>query len=216
MKTLKEAVIVEGRYDCIKLQSILNATVIPTNGFRIFSDPEKRALLKKLAAERGLVILTDSDRGGFRIRGYLRGIVPEAQVKHAYIPELSGKEKRKEKAGAEGLLGVEGMPPEVILAALEQAGCTFDDAPPKSTGAFTRTRLYEDGLMGQKDSASRREAFLRELHLPRKMTVPALLHLLNAGYDEEAYTQALKNSTKSFQECTKTASSFCDKIKTEG
>ena len=199
MKTLKEAVIVEGRYDCIKLQSILNATVIPTNGFRIFSDPEKRALLKKLATERGLVILTDSDRGGFRIRGYLRGIVPEEQVKHAYIPECFGKEKRKEKPGAEGLLGVEGMPAKVILEALEQAGCTFDDTPPKDRiQRFTRTRLYEDGLLGRPDSAHRREAFLAELNLPCKLTVPALLNLLNAGYDEETYTTALANSTKTF------------------
>ncbi len=197
MKTLKEAIIVEGRYDCIKLQSVINATVIPTNGFRIFSDPEKRALIKKLAAERGLVILTDSDRGGFRIRGYLRGIVPEEQVKHAYIPECFGKEKRKEKAGAEGLLGVEGMSAKVLLAALEQAGCTFDDLPSQDrVTRFTRTRLYEDGLLGRNDSAARRELFLNALNLPRKLTVPALLNLLNAGYDEERYVEALKNAQR--------------------
>lgn len=202
MKTLKEVVIVEGRYDQIKLQSLLQATVIPTNGFRIFSNPEKRALIRKLAGERGLVVLTDSDRGGFRIRGYLRGIVPAEQVKHAYIPELSGKEKRKAKPGKEGLLGVEGVPAELIIDALHRAGCTFLEesgerpAPPN----FTRQQLYADGLLGGTDSAQLRRQLAAHLGLPQKMTVPALLDALNAGYTREQYKQALlKNRPDSAQ-----------------
>lgn len=191
MKTLKEAVIVEGRYDRMKLQSFLHATVIPTNGFRIFSDPEKKELIRRLAAERGLVVLTDSDRGGFRIRGYLRGIVPQEQVKHAYIPELAGKEKRKEKPGKEGLLGVEGVPDAVILDALRRAGCTFEDEVPAVPARFTRLRFYEDGLFGGADSNRLRSAFLKELGLPQKLTVSALLDILNHGGTEEEYCRAL-------------------------
>lgn len=191
MKTLKEVVIVEGQYDRIKLQSILHATVIPTNGFRIFSDPEKKELIRRLARERGLVILTDSDRGGFRIRGYLRGIVPREQVKHAYIPELAGKEKRKAKPGKEGLLGVEGVSAQVLLEALRRAGCTFDEETPAESAAFTRVRLYEDGLFGGAASAKRRSGFLKALGLPQKLTVPALLDVLNGGITEGQYNDAL-------------------------
>ncbi len=191
VKTLKEAIIVEGRYDQIKLRSVVNATIIPTNGFRIFSDPEKKALIRRLAAERGLVVLTDSDRGGFRIRGFLRGIVPQEQVKHAYIPELAGKEKRKDKPGKEGLLGVEGVPASVILDALRRAGCTFEDETPTAPDPFTRLRLYEDGLFGNSDSARLRSAFLKELGLPQKLTVSALLDLLNHSGTEGEYTRGL-------------------------
>ncbi|MBQ1935408.1 MAG: DUF4093 domain-containing protein [Clostridia bacterium] len=194
MKTLKEVLIVEGHYDQIKLQSIINATVIPTNGFRIFSDPEKKALLRRLAAERGLVILTDSDRGGFRIRGYLKGIVPQEQVKHAYIPELKGKEKRKDKPGKEGLLGVEGVPAQVILDALRRAGCTFEEESGVTPATFTRLRFYEDGLFGGGDSARLRRVFLKELGLPQKLTVSALLDILNRSGTEEEYARALKRA----------------------
>lgn len=191
MRTLKEVVIVEGRYDQIKLQSLIQATVITTNGFRIFSDSEKRALIRKLAQERGLVVLTDSDRGGFRIRGYLRGIVPGEQVKHAYIPELFGKEKRKSKPGKDGLLGVEGVPAETILDALHRAGCTFLGEKESTLAAgFTRQQLYEDGLLGGEQSAELRRKLARRLGLPQKMTVPALLQALNAGCTQEEYDRA--------------------------
>lgn len=192
MKTLKEVLIVEGHYDQIKLQSLINATVIPTNGFRIFSDPEKKAMLRRLAAERGLVILTDSDRGGFRIRGYLKGIIPQEQVKNAYIPELKGKEKRKDKPGKEGLLGVEGVPAQAILDALCRAGCTFEDEPSPAHAVFTRLRFYEDGLFGGNDSARLRRVFLKELGLPQKLTVSALLDILNRSGTEEEYVRALE------------------------
>lgn len=196
MKTLKEVLIVEGHYDQIKLQSLIHATVIPTNGFRIFSDPEKKAMLRRLAAERGLVILTDSDRGGFRIRGYLKGIIPQEQVKHAYIPELKGKEKRKDKPGKEGLLGVEGVPAQVILDALCRAGCTFEEETPPAHAIFTRLRFYEDGLFGGSDSARLRSGFLKELGLPQKLTVSSLLDILNRSGTEEEYARALKKAKK--------------------
>ena len=196
MKKLKEVIIVEGRYDRIKLQSLVDATVIETNGFRIFNNAEKKELIRRLAADRGLVILTDSDRGGFRIRGYLKGMVPPDLVKHAYIPELAGKEKRKEKAGAEGILGVEGVPAEVILEALSRAGCTFEEEAPAVTQTFSRLRLYEDGLFGSAESNRLRTAVLKELGLPQKLSVSALLDLLCHGITEEEYRRALESARK--------------------
>lgn len=190
MKHLKEVVVVEGRYDRIKLQSVVDATVIATNGFRIFSNRDLCLLLRKLAQERGLVILTDSDRGGFRIRGYLRGVVPPQQVKHAYVPELRGKEPRKAKPGREGILGVEGIAPEVILEALRRAGCTFYEEELHKTVCFTRQQLYEDGLFGRADSAIYRKKVLKALSLPEKMTVSTLLGALNAGFTQEEYDAA--------------------------
>ena len=124
MLTVKEAIIVEGRYDKIKLSGIVNAPIIETGGFRVFSDKEKQSLIRQIAAKRGILVLTDSDGAGFVIRNFLRGVVPAEQIKHCYIPQIDGKEKRKPHRSKEGLLGVEGVTDEVIIRAIRQSGAT--------------------------------------------------------------------------------------------
>ena len=127
MLSVREVIVVEGKYDRIRLQAAVKATIVETNGFRIFKDPEQRELLRRLGMERGLLVLTDSDAAGFVIRNHLNGLVPPEQIRHAYIPECPGKEKRKAAPSREGLLGVEGMDSTVILAALRRAGATFSE-----------------------------------------------------------------------------------------
>ena len=158
MIQVKEAVIVEGKYDKIKLSSIIDGLIIETHGFQIFKDKEQMALLRKLAAARGLLILTDSDGAGFVIRNYLSGCIPKSQIKHAYIPDLFGKEKRKAKASKEGKLGVEGVPAQVIRQALEKAGvvCQEGEAPIKKGPPITKADLFTAGLSGGEGSGEKR------------------------------------------------------------
>ena len=174
---------VEGRYDQNTLSQLVDTLIIPTQGFGIFKDKEKAALLRRLAAGRGLIILTDSDGAGFVIRNHLKGILPPEQVKHAYIPDLMGKERRKRTPGREGKLGVEGMRPEVLEAALRRAGATFLDetgeAAPKRQ-AITKADLMALGLSGGPGAAERRKELLHRLELPERLSPNALLEVLNA------------------------------------
>lgn len=180
MKKIRESILVEGRYDVNKLKQIVDTQVIETSGFGIFRNEEKRALLRKIAEKRGLIILTDSDRAGFLIRNHLRGMLPKEQVKHAYIPQIEGKERRKTQASKEGLLGVEGMKEEEILSALKRAGATFEDCAVQSENAgFTKADFYEFGLSGHEDSAARRENILKQLGLPKAMTANAMIEAVN-------------------------------------
>lgn len=149
---LRQAVVVEGRYDKAKLASILDAVIIETGGFRIFKDKEKLAMLREIARRQGLVILTDSDTAGFKIRRYLGGSIPKEQIINAYIPDIFGKEKRKDKPSAEGKLGVEGVPAEVIRQALEQAG-VFAEPAEEQTRRITKTDLMEQGFSGGANSS---------------------------------------------------------------
>lgn len=186
---IREAIVVEGRYDKNVLSQVVNALILETSGFGIFKDEERLALLRKLAAERGLVVLTDSDGAGFVIRNYLKGAVEPSQVKHAYVPDRPGKEKRKRKPGREGKLGVEGMPPEVLLKALQKGGATFlaEEAPERKEGRpITKTDLYLAGLSGTPEAAANRKRLLCRLDLPEHMTANALLEVLNIfySYDE--------------------------------
>ena len=185
---MKEASVVEGRYDKNILSQVVDALILETSGFGIFKDEERLALVRRLAAERGLLILTDSDGAGFVIRNYLKGAVDPSQVKHAYIPDRPGKEKRKRKPGKEGKLGVEGMPPEVLLAALRQGGATFLIGGSRPTGPkrpITKTDLYLAGLSGTPDAGENRRALLKRLDLTEYMAANALLEMLNVlyGYD---------------------------------
>lgn len=194
---IREAIVVEGRYDKNTLSQMVDALILETSGFGIFKDEERLALLRRLAAERGLLVLTDSDGAGFVIRNYLKGAVNPSQVKHAYIPDRSGKEKRKRKPGREGKLGVEGMPPEVLLEALRQGGATFLDGevvPSHSYRPITKTDLYLAGLSGTSDAAENRRALLKRLDLPEHMTANALLEVLNVlyGYDRLAKMGVLR------------------------
>ncbi|MCF2616908.1 DUF4093 domain-containing protein [Oscillibacter valericigenes] len=195
MKKVKEVIVVEGRYDKNALSQVVDATVITLGGFSVFNDKEKLAFLRRLAEKQGLIVLTDSDGAGFVIRNYLKGALPKELVKQAYIPDIYGKERRKRTPGKEGKLGVEGMKPDVLLAALARAGATFLDEE-NGTGAagepITKADLFELGLTGGPDSAAKRQAILRELELPEHLTANGLLEALNLLYSRESFLEFAK------------------------
>ena len=174
MVRVKEVIVVEGRYDQNTLRQVVDADVVCTDGFGIFREAERQALLRTLAEKRGLIVLTDSDGAGEVIRGFLSGIVPPDQVKHAFIPDIPGKEKRKSSPSKEGKLGVEGMPPAVLLHALKAAGATMDDAPAQPRGEISPAELYALGLSGGAGSAERRRRLQRALGLPERMSAKQL------------------------------------------
>lgn len=180
MVKIKEAIVVEGRYDRNTLSQIVDAPIFETNGFGIFKNKEQMALLRTVAQKRGLIVLTDSDGAGFVIRNHLKSAIPGAYLKHAYIPDIAGKEKRKAAPGKEGKLGVEGMRPEVILEALRACGATFDDETQDSPRtAITKQDFVELGLSGGTDSSVKRLCVQRAMNLPEHMSANALLQALN-------------------------------------
>ena len=185
MIKIKQAVIVEGKYDKIKLSTVLDTVIIQTDGFGIFKDKEKQKLIKRLAQTRGIVILTDSDSAGFKIRSFIGGSVPKDSVIHAYIPDVFGKERRKDAPSKEGKLGVEGIDTEILLEALNRAGVTCESTQEKSRDV-TVADLYEAGLSGKADSAALRKKFLRSLSLPERLSTSALVDMINIfmTYDE--------------------------------
>lgn len=188
MVKIKEAIVVEGRYDKNTLSQVVDAVILETSGFGIFRDEERLALLRKIGAERGLILFTDSDGAGFVIRNYLKGAVDPSLVKHAYIPDRPGKERRKRRPGKEGKLGVEGMPPQLLLDALRQAGATFleeGDGPAPPKRKLTKADLYFAGLSGTPDAAENRRRLLKRLDLPEHMTANAMLEALNVLYGYE-------------------------------
>ena len=194
MLTVREAIVVEGRYDKIKLSGLVNAVIIETGGFRVFSDREKQALIRQIAAKNGILVLTDSDGAGFVIRNFLRGVVPPEQIKHCYIPQVKGKEKRKAHAGKEGLLGVEGMTDEMILRAIRQSGATIlgETAAPKQP--ITKADLCALGLAGGQNAARNRQKLLRHLDLPTYLSANAMLAALNCLYSKEEITALLQEA----------------------
>ena len=179
MHKVKEVIVVEGRYDKAFLASFLDAVIVETRGFGLFSNKEQLALLRVMAEKRGLVILTDSDGGGFVIRNFLKSALPASLVKHAYIPDIPGKEKRKSSPSKEGKLGVEGMRPEVILEALRRAGATVDGEEGPVRGSLSKADLFALGLSGTAGSAELRKKLLKKLGLPEHMTANAMLDVLN-------------------------------------
>ena len=195
MITLQQAVIVEGKYDKIKLESVLDAVILTTDGFGVFKDKEKQRLIRRLAQERGIVVLTDSDSAGFVIRSFLGGIVPPEQITNVYIPDVFGKEKRKSAPSKEGKLGVEGIDTARILESLEKAGvlCTQTDAYPAPRRQVTKTDFYEDGLSGRPDSAAKRKALLKALDLPERLSANAMLKILNTFLSYEDYKRAVQS-----------------------
>lgn len=184
MLRIREAVVVEGRYDKNTLSQLVDTVILETSGFGVFKNGELAVLLRRLAATRGLIILTDSDGAGFVIRNHLKSILPREGVKHAYIPDVPGKERRKRAPGKEGKLGVEGMSPAVLEEALRRAGATVlgGDAPGEPRVPITKADLMSLGLAGTPQSAERRTALLKRLDLPAHMTPNALLPVLNALY----------------------------------
>lgn len=191
---VKYPVIVEGRYDKAKLATLMEGDIIQTDGFRIFSDPKKLGMIQRLAEKGAVVILTDSDRAGFRIRGHIAGAVPPERVIHVYIPEILGKERRKAKPSAEGTLGVEGMEAEVLREALRKAGVLEGEAPPERE-AITKGDLYRLGLSGGEGSRGLREALVERLGLPRGVSanaLPGVLTRLVSREELEALTAEIK------------------------
>lgn len=182
MIRVREAILVEGRYDANAVHQVVDAIVLETGGFRIFNDKDQLRLLRRIAATRGLILLTDSDGAGFVIRNYLKGALPAGSIKQAYIPDIQGKERRKRHSSKEGKLGVEGMRPDVILQALRRAGATIEQegSASISNDVITKADFYEWGLSGRNDSAKRRAAVLHALDLPAHMTANALLEFINA------------------------------------
>lgn len=185
MLKIKEAVIVEGRYDKIKLSSIIDAPIIETNGFRVFSDKEKQNLIRKIAETRGILILTDSDSAGFMIRNFLKGAVDKSKIKHCYIPQIKGKEKRKAKKGKEGLLGVEGVSDEVIEDAVRKSGATIIGENTSVKGEINKSDLFALGLTGTENAEKNRKKLLNHLNLPSYLSTNAMLTAVNCLYSLE-------------------------------
>ena len=195
MYKIKETIVVEGVYDKIKLSRFIDAVIIVTNGFRVFSDERILKSIKKMAEETGIVILTDSDSAGFKIRNYIKQSIPENQVKHAYVPDVHGKDKRKREPGKEGLLGVEGIKDDIILDALSNAGCTIDGnaQSPKAGRAITKADLYKAGLSGGANSHEMRSALAEALGIPMKISANMLLDILNRLLDYDEFCEIVQN-----------------------
>jgi ribonuclease M5 len=194
MISVREVIVVEGRYDKNTLSQIVDAVIIETCGFGVFNNAEKLTLLRKLAEARGLVILTDSDGSGFLIRNFLKGAIAPELIKHAYIPDIPGRERRKSSASKEGKLGVEGMQADVLIDALRRAGATMDGCSSRAAGNITKADLYEAGLSGRSDSAERRRALLKKLELPERLSPNALLDVLNALMDKKRFWEAVSRT----------------------
>ena len=193
MVKIREAIVVEGRYDKNTLSQIVDAPILETEGFGIMKNKQQLGLLRRVAQTRGLIVFTDSDGAGFVIRNYLKGAIDPKYVKHAYIPDISGKEKRKAAPGKEGKLGVEGMRPEIILEALRRAGATFEAEASRSPSAgITKQDLMELGLSGGQGSQEKRRMLLKKLHFPEHMSSNAMLQALNLLLTPEELRQMLE------------------------
>ena len=193
MVKIKEAIVVEGRYDKNTLSQIVDAPILETSGFGIFKDKKQIDLLRKVAETRGLIVFTDSDGAGFVIRNHLKSTIPGKYLKHAYIPDVMGKERRKKTAGKEGKLGVEGMTREVILDSLRKAGATFAGEESEPSATITKQDLMELGLSGGKDSSLLRKKLLQKLQLPEHMSANAMLQALNLLCTKEELYECMKN-----------------------
>ncbi len=183
MIKIKEAIVVEGRYDKNTLSQIVDAPILETSGFGIFKDKKQMALLRQVAEKRGLIVFTDSDGAGFVIRNHIKSAIPGKYLKHAYIPDIMGKERRKAAPGKEGKLGVEGMKPEIIVEALKSAGATIEGEDTKESGRITKQDLMELGLSGGADASANRQKLLKKLDLPEHMSANAMLQALNLLMD---------------------------------
>lgn len=196
MIKIKEAIIVEGKYDKIKLENIIDGLIIPTNGFGIFNDKERQFLIRRLAKERGLLILTDSDAAGFVIRNFLKGCVSSDYIKHAYIPDVFGKEKRKSHASKEGKLGVEGIDEQLILKAIVQSGVEYETTSnilKTHQQQITKMDFYIYGLSGTENAAQNREILKKHLKLPTYMSANALLQTINYLMTKEEFEANIQN-----------------------
>lgn len=191
--TVKQPVIVEGKYDKIKLESVIDGLILTTDGFRIYKDKEKTALIRAFAEKVGVIILTDSDGAGFQIRNHLKGCIKNGKIYNVYIPDIFGKEKRKDKPSKEGKLGVEGIDTEILLSAFEKAGIFSENEGEAQW--LTRADMLDDGLIGLPDSSQLRKRLTSELKLPERLSTAALMEVLNRLYTRESY-EAVLNKIK--------------------
>ena len=185
MIKIKQAIIVEGKYDKIKLSSLVDAVIIPTNGFGVFKDDKKRELIRKVGLKHGIIIVTDSDSAGAVIRSYLKKIIGDSEIINVYIPQLKGKEKRKSAGSKEGFLGVEGMTPEIIEEVLKKSGVFCDKA--ETLKKITKADMFKFGLSGCKDSGEKRKSFLKYLSLPENLSSSAMLDVMNNMFTAEEF-----------------------------
>ncbi len=186
MLHLEQAVIVEGKYDKIKLKSIIDAVIITTNGFSVIRDKEKLEMIRYFAKNKGIIILTDSDSAGFKIRGFLKGAINDGKIINVYIPDVFGKEKRKTSYSKEGKLGVEGIDKNVLLDAFGRAGVLSSECAEKKS-PITKLDLYELGFTGTKDSSEKRKILLSELHMPQLLTTNSMLEILNTMMERDEF-----------------------------
>ena len=194
MVSIREAIVVEGRYDKNTLSQIVDAPILQTNGFGIMNDKAQLSLLRSVAAKRGLIVFTDSDGAGFVIRNYLKGAIPCEHLKHAYIPDIPGKERRKSAPGKEGKLGVEGMTPDVIINCLRRAGATLEGENASCpTCEISKQDMFELGLSGCADSKSKREKLMKILDLPERLSSNGLLQAINLLYTKEEFYEIAEN-----------------------
>ena len=193
MVKIKEAIVVEGRYDKNTLSQILDAPILETSGFGIFKDRQQMTLLRRIAETRGLIVFTDSDGAGFVIRNHIKSAIPGKYLKHAYIPDIYGKEKRKAAPGKEGKLGVEGMTREVILESLRRAGATIEGEETPDSKQITKQDLMELGLSGTPEASANRLKLLKKLNLPERMSPNAMLQALNLLYNLEELTTIVES-----------------------
>ena len=187
MNRVSEVIVVEGKYDKNTLSQVVDAVIIETSGFGVFNNREKQQLLRTLAEKRGMIVFTDSDGAGFVIRNFIKGCVDPQYLKHAYIPDIYGKERRKAKSSKEGKLGVEGMKPEVLLGALIDAGATVDGVRADKKSRISKADMYARGYTGREESSKKRAELLKKLGLPEKMTAGALLDVLNVLMSREEF-----------------------------
>ena len=187
---IEQAIIVEGKYDKIKLSSLFDAVIIVVNGFGIYKDKEKLLLIKKYAETKGIIILTDSDTSGFKIRNYLKSAVPKDKITNVYIPDIFGKEKRKREPSKEGKLGVEGMEKDILVDAFKKAGVIFSDKKP--TQKITKMDLYDDGFIGGTNSSEKRATLLKLYDLPERLTTNGIIDILNTMTTFEDYKEKVK------------------------
>ena len=193
MLKIREAIVVEGRYDKNTLAQIVDAPILETKGFGLFKDPKQLELLRSVAKKRGLIVLTDSDGAGFVIRNHIKSAIAAKYLKHAYIPDVAGKEKRKAAPGKEGKLGVEGMSPEVLLAALKNAGATIEgESTARGNDQITKQDFVEFGLSGGPNASERRKRLQYRLHLPEHMSANALLQALNLLLSREELAEIVR------------------------
>ena len=192
MIKLSMPIIVEGKYDIIKLSNLIDGLIIKTDGFGIFKDKEKQKLIKRLAGEKGIIVLTDSDSAGFMIRSFITSVVGKEKLINVYIPDVYGKEKRKTEAGKEGKLGVEGMSEEILREAFSKAGVFTEESDNKERRLITNIDLYEWGFSGRNDSKAKRKELLKRLSLPERMSTSSLVKILNAFVTYEEFIQTAK------------------------